>query len=208
MTRALAAALLLALVAGCGYGPPPGEKTAQLFLGSRPDEARAELDSTEGQRRRWAIIRLARCGNPADAPRLAGALDPAREPVPLNRATAAGALRILGNPVAVPALIQALRDPDPTVRAEALRALGTLQARSERPAIERALRADPAPSARVEAAYALRRLADLEALPALALALEDPDESVVFAAHDALQQISGAQRPPHRRHWEAPSPRP
>jgi HEAT repeat protein len=203
MTRALlAAALAGALLAGCGYGPPPGEKASELFAGQRLDQARAALGSSKSDERRWAIVRLARACDPADAPAIAELLDPQREKTPLVRATAAGALRILGDRAMLPTLTRSLRDPDTTVRVEAARAIGYLGGPADIPALAHALRSDHDPRARVEAAYALQRVGSPDALPALAAALDDMDESVVFASHSALKELTRRDLPPYRRQWE------
>ncbi len=82
---------------------------------------------------------------------------------PLSRAkrrgflrNAAVALGNLGDPAAVPILIQTLeREPEPLVRGHAAWALGQLHHPHVRPALERAQSADPDPSVRREAAGAL-----------------------------------------------------
>jgi HEAT repeat protein len=74
------------------------------------------------------------------------------------------ALGQIGTP-AVPALSQALTDPDPLVRVEACRALGYMGAKAN------------------------------EAVPALTLALNDPQEAVQLEAARALGDIGDAAGP-------------
>lgn len=92
------------------------------------------------------------------------------------------------NPAVLPALTQALADPDPQVRAAAALALG--ESREER-AIEPLLKAlqDPVWLVRASAAGALGRLANPAAIPSLEGALHDSDPAVARRAEFALQQI-------------------
>lgn len=196
----VAAALCLAL-AGCGYGPRSSEKWAELFKGQRLDQARSALDNPSGDERRWAIIRLSRGGNTADAALMRERLDPKTEKSPVIRATAIGAIRILGDRSMVPEIAECMGDPDATVRAEAVRTVGYLGVASDAPGLIRSLFADPAPAVRVEAAYALLRIKAVDAVPALAAALDDRDESVVFATHYALRELTQRDLPPYKDYW-------
>ena len=55
---------LVAAMAGCAaYGPPSGEKWAELTLGNRPTGARRDLNDPSPQVRRWAILRLTSRGD-------------------------------------------------------------------------------------------------------------------------------------------------
>lgn len=208
MKRLFMAAVLPCLLAGCGYGPSAGEKSAELFRGERLDQARYDLTSDNSEARRWAVIRLARAGNVSDAMAIAERLDPNRESVPLIRVTAAGAIRILGERSMIPTLTRSLRDPDATVRVESARAIGYLGGAADVPTLVHTLRNDPDPRVRVEAAYALRRMGATEALPALAAALEDRDESVVFACHYALRELTQKDLPPFKEYWLKGTARP
>jgi HEAT repeat protein len=54
---------------------------------------------------------------------------------------------------------------------------------------------------RILAAYTLGRLGEDDAVPALVAALDDPHESVAFAAHWSLVAITNDDRPPTREAW-------
>lgn len=206
MTRSIALLALIALVlaaAGCrSYGPPAGEKMRRLFAGHNPQRDREQLKHTSADVRRWSLISIGRHGDPNAAQAVAPLLDPATEPVPLLRATAAETLRELGNPAAVPALRNAAHDPHPTVRADAVRSLGALGDHSEIPHLARILKADPNPDVRLQAVWALRRIHAHAVRQHLVHALSDPHESVAFAAHAALIHITGHNLPPFPHHWK------
>ena len=199
-----ASALFCLALAGCGYGPRSGEKWAELLTGARVEQARSALDSSSGDERRWAIIRLSRAGNPADAALIAPLLDPRREASPVIRATAIGAIRTLGDRGMLPELVRSLRDPDTTVRVEAARAIGYLGVPSDATPLVYALFDDLDAAVRVEAAYALLRIKAVNAVPSLAAALDDRDESVVFASHYALRELTQRDLPPYKDYWTPP----
>ena len=84
---------------------------------------------------------------------------------PIKRAKRRGLLRNvcvalgnIGDPVAIPALVEALADTEPLVRGHAAWALGRLNAESARPALESLATSDPEPSVQAEARYALSLL--------------------------------------------------
>jgi hypothetical protein len=94
------------------------------------------------------------------------------------------------------ALVEALNDPSPRVRAEAARGLGRLGYRTlaRAPLLQRL--EDPAPDVREAAATALGRLRDSWAIPALRnLAEMERTTQVRRAAWEALRHISDAQGP-------------
>lgn len=84
---------------------------------------------------------------------------------PIKRAKRRGLLRNvcvalgnIGDPAAIPALVEALADAEPLVRGHAAWALGRLNAESARSAIDSLAASDPEPSVRDEARYALSLL--------------------------------------------------
>jgi len=100
--------------------------------------------------------------------------------------------------VAVPALLQALKDRDPTLRGAAAFALGSIGAQPEKtvPALIEALK-DPENRVRQSAADALGEFhsESSSAVPALAAALADPDDQVRQTAAKSLISFgSEAQR--------------
>ena len=84
---------------------------------------------------------------------------------PIKRAKRRGLLRNvcvalgnIGDPAAIPALLEALADAEPLVRGHAAWALGRLNAESARPALESLATSDAEPSVQAEARYALSLL--------------------------------------------------
>jgi epoxyqueuosine reductase len=84
---------------------------------------------------------------------------------PIKRAKRRGLLRNvcvalgnIGDPAAIPALIEALSDAEPLVRGHAAWALGSLNAEDARPALQSLAAEDPEPSVQAEARYALSLL--------------------------------------------------
>lgn len=205
-SRLAIAALALLPALGCtGYGPSGDEKARQIFVGGRPNRAIEQLLSPQADERRWAIVSLAREGDPRSVEALTALLDRKNEPVPLVRATAAVGLRMIGDRRALPALTRAARDPDAVVRADVARSLGMLGGADEIPVLAALLRpaGEPDAAVRLQAAQALQRLAADAALPELISALQDPDDSVSFAAHYALITLTGQNLPPDPRPWRA-----
>jgi putative membrane-bound dehydrogenase-like protein len=86
------------------------------------------------------------------------------------------------------ALVRALKDRDPDVRAQSVRALGERAvASATAPLI--GLLGDPEPAVRLQAIIALGRIAKPEAVPALLPFLGDDDRYLAFAARQALRRI-------------------
>jgi len=105
------------------------------------------------------------------------------------RAHAAVALGRLGNPSAVPALIQALTDQERTVRREAAKALAFLKDSRAAAPLAKALHDDDR-NVRFYAAYALGEVRDPATAPALLDALRDEAWCVRDQAAWALRQIA------------------
>lgn len=101
------------------------------------------------------------------------------------RMAAASALGHLGEPRAVPALVEALSDPDPRVRTRVARACGTLGRAGAVSPLETRLD-DEAVSVRREAARALGRIATDRALVALLDRIDDSSETVRYVVVGAL----------------------
>jgi len=89
----------------------------------------------------------------------------------------------------VPALEEAVHDPNPDVRAAALQALRVLAGREAMPNLVRALEADPDAVVRWQAAVELEALRAPEALPALQAGLRDRDPLVRASAVEALRGV-------------------
>jgi len=97
---------------------------------------------------------------------------------------------MIGDPAAVPALVERLSDRSKDVRRAAAQALALLGEESATPGLVGALLGDVSSYVRWEAAKALRELADLSALPELLEALAaDTNSYVRYAAAEALGAI-------------------
>ncbi|MDE0342614.1 MAG: HEAT repeat domain-containing protein, partial [Deltaproteobacteria bacterium] len=83
-----------------------------------------------------------------------------RAPEEPIRCAAARALGALGDESAAPALVEALLDPDPDVRADAMGALARCARPQDAPAIRRSLRGDPVGEVKTAAARTLGRFKD------------------------------------------------
>lgn len=113
-----------------------------------------------------------------------------------DRIAAARRLGALPDRRAVMALLEALADPSPRLRAEAAKSLGRLGYRSMARAALLSRLQDPDPDVRQAAALALGQLRDSWAIPALRhLAVTERAAQVRRAAWTALRQIDEAQSP-------------
>jgi len=199
---AIGAFILATGVAGCtGYGPPSGIEYHRLFFGYGQSYTAEGLLSPSAIIRRWSIISLARHGDPKAADAFMLMLNKSQEPVPLVRATAAVGLRVLGDKRAIPALVTACGDPEPIVRADAVRTLGDLGGPAEVAGLASLGRRDPDSNVRLEAIYAIHKIGGEDAIPIFIAALSDSDESVAFAAHSALLSQTGQQFSPDKNQW-------
>jgi hypothetical protein len=160
VTRAslAAAAAAVLLLGGC---PRPRGEAPSPSPASPPVVPAAEGD------RPWAQ------GSPAQRARIAAAIARWRTAGPEEAVEIGRRLAAEGEP-AVPALLEALRSPDPTTRGHAAYVLGAVRDRRTLPAIAEAS-ADPVPFVRYEAAGALLELKDARGFAVLVAGLEDPD---------------------------------
>lgn len=109
------------------------------------------------------------------------------------RMYACSALGELGDPAAIPVLIDAAIASIPNVRAYAVAALGKLEEREAKIAVREGLR-DPHVLVRLAAAKAAANSRDEEAIPYLEFkVLEDPEKAVREASIEALAEI-GSRR--------------
>lgn len=102
------------------------------------------------------------------------------------RAVAASVLGKLGDPRAIPALIEALHDP--AAAREAASALGELGARQALDALFNAMTSEDV-QVRFAAVEAVGKLGEARAVEALVYALRDPDDAVRMKAAEALGRI-------------------
>jgi HEAT repeat protein len=142
------------------------------------------LDSPSRDHRWWAVRALAALDEPAG---WLGAIRGLEDPDPSVRQCAALALRHRPVVEAVPALCQALADPDRLTARLAADALGAVGPAATS-ALVRAL-ISPSPAVRIEAARALADLRDRESIPALFAALDDPSTVVQYWVEEALERM-------------------
>lgn len=107
---------------------------------------------------------------------------------PGDRADADARSRRRGDPRAVAALVEALKDTDQEVRESAMQALATMRAPEALDAIRASLK-DPNASVREQAAFALGQYRDKASVDSLAAALADSSANVREQAVFALGQI-------------------
>jgi hypothetical protein len=91
---------------------------------------------------------------------------------------------------ALPPLLEALRDPDPALRANAAYLLGHFRDRRTVPALVAAT-ADPEPAVRYEAAAALLEVQDARGFAVLVAGLEDPDARLRAKCRQVLVERAG-----------------
>ena len=200
---AIAAIVLATAVAGCNtYGPPLHTQFHEMFFGHSQGYIADGLLSPSPLVRRWSIVTLARHGDPQAADAFILMLDPVREPVALVRATAVVGLRVIGDKRAIPALVTACADPEPIVRTDAARALGVMGGPPEIATLVSLARRDPDANVRLEAVYAIRNISGQDTIPIFIAALSDPDESIAFAAHAALMDLTGLRYSPDKTQWQ------
>ncbi|MHC4380836.1 MAG: HEAT repeat domain-containing protein [Planctomycetota bacterium] len=101
------------------------------------------------------------------------------------------------------ALMELLRSPDPTVRAQSALSLGLVRANIALPPITDLLSGDQAADVRTAAAYALGQLRSTSSTLPLIGALKDPSELTAGAARAALVRIHGRDMGPDPDSWRA-----
>lgn len=92
---------------------------------------------------------------------------------------------------AVPHLISRLKDANPMVRGEVIKALGELKVKSAAISIYRLLLHDPSPLVRANSAIALGKMEYRDAIPAIIPLLDRPDIRERLAAIEALGKLGG-----------------
>jgi HEAT repeat protein len=203
-----AVALILPFAAGPDalLADVAGGAIEELGAGAWPG-LRAALASQDGPARRGALAAVARAaerGLPRDE--AAAAVAPLLgEADPAVRLAAADALWRLRSPAAVPALLQAVGDPDAGVRVKVFGALGGFGRGSNAAEVGAALVAgtrDASPAVREQAAQGLATLGPPYArwIEALAPLLDDPDAGVRAAAESTLDRKGDDGRAAVRAH--------
>lgn len=199
---AIAAALLAASTIG-GCASYIGT-TARSFLN------RAEHDPDPNIR----YLAYAKLANPncyddeaqkAEAVRvLARRLRGEREPV-VSRAVICHTLGELDRIEARPALLKALDDPEPAVRAEACRALGKVGRPEDSRPLARLMAADNQIDGRIAAIEGIGslRVADPDIATILIDGMEDRDPAIRLASYDSIRSISGKDLGPDPKAWRA-----
>jgi len=169
--------------------PPPREAIAPLAAAVRDPEADVRTSAL------YTLTRLGQQpnGGPGVTPAILGAL---KDPEPGVRKVAAGAFRSMEAPPrnAIPPLVDALRDENAEVRAEAafgLMGFYSPPAREAIPALSAAFARDPDRQVRINAARALGLMGPVarDAVPVLRAGLRDEDERIRAVAAEALQTI-------------------
>jgi HEAT repeat protein len=85
----------------------------------------------------------------------------------------------------------ALQDPDVDVRVTACQALGRLGGADSSRLLGQALASDTSVDVRIAATKALGEMHDPQAVPMLAVALEDPDPAIQFSGVEAMRLATG-----------------
>lgn len=117
------------------------------------------------------------------------------------RSGIAEAIGSIGNPIAVPALIEALENSvDFNDRWTLVEALGSLKDEAASPALVKTL-SDPEIYVRRAAAIALGEIRDPNTVADLALALNDPDDDVRRAAAKSLEQFGTPEASEAVKQW-------
>jgi HEAT repeat protein len=169
------------------------------FDSTGPMDLVGEIRSARGERRALAAYELSRRpsygSDPAERKALAAAVLESFE------SEAGGDLRIrrslalalgrLGDPVAVPALIQALEDPDAETVLYGVWALGAIGDPRAVEAVASRLRHED-PGVRKMATFALGQIGDPRAIPSLQVALQDATPDVGWNAAVALARLGDA----------------
>ena len=144
-----------------------------------------------------AIRALGRIGDPSSAPSLLKLLTAAdTDPhVRLEALQAIGALHIESGSPVVNTLLDFLSDPDPAMRAAALRSTAALDTEGFVTVLS-GLDPDPHWSVRAALASTLATLPPENGLPRLREMLNDTDQRVIAPVLDALVKLKAADAPP------------
>jgi HEAT repeat protein len=115
---------------------------------------------------------------------------------PLVRASAAEILGDFGQPRALTVMIQALQDPDVSVRAYVANSIGLLGAPDLLPILQARLEAEETPRVKAELLVARYRLGKQQDLQQLFDLLADGDESLAIAILNILDDLARRKTPP------------
>jgi hypothetical protein len=188
------AALVLVLASGCAQTQPRlfGPTTAASFMNlieKDPDPnvryrayqalGTQRVYDNSSQKARAARLLLSR-------------LDPTREPL-ASRAAICRTLGVLGDPIARDALIRLVRDPDPQLKTEAIRALGQVGQPEDATVLMQIMTLDHDPDCKVAAieGLGLLKIADPRTEGYLVQAMDDENPAIRLASLESLRKISG-----------------
>jgi HEAT repeat protein len=199
---------LAALCAGCGApGPTTGQNFRDLFGASRVDDEIQGLSNDDPAVRRWSINRLTARGRIDLAPDITLLVSRKLEESPDVRAAAAAALRQMSIREAAPFLARNLDDPSPFVMRQVIEALGSIGSAGQVPDLLKVVASKDQPGdMRCAAARAVGQIGDESAAPGLIENLDDPNQNVAAAVHEALVQVArtdmGLGKGPWQRWWD------
>jgi HEAT repeat protein len=207
-------------------GPPSGSRLARLILCAAalglPACGARHIGTTAGSFLRHAredtdpnlrYLAYAKLADPAcytqgdpqkeEAVKLLSESLHGREQSLAIRATICKSLGQIGLPSARPALLQALRDPDPLIRSEAARALGLVGTPDDATALAQVMTTDISRDCRVAAIDALASLRGADARIDLKLAegMQNPDPAIRASSYAALRDITGQDLGEDFRPW-------
>jgi HEAT repeat protein len=115
----------------------------------------------------------------------------ADDPCSIYRAEAVRTLGALGTPAATEGLQRALGDKEASVRIAACRAWGQRGGQESLDALSRVLGKDADVDVRTAAARELASFKDPAVIPALGLALDDPDPALQYQVVESLEEVTG-----------------
>lgn len=116
-----------------------------------------------------------------------------REQSVAMRAAICKTLGRLERPAARPALLAAMRDPEPLIRAEACRAIGQVGTQEDALALAQVMTTDTSRDCRIAAIDAISRLEVTDPRIQLKLAegMRNPDPAIRASSYAALQEVTG-----------------
>jgi HEAT repeat protein len=129
-------------------------------------------------------------------------LNPTLEPL-ASRAAICRSLGEIGDPVARDALIRLLRDPDPQLKSEAIRALGKVGKPEDATVLMQIMTLDNDPDCKVAAieGLGLLKIPDIRTEGYLVQAMDDDNPGIRLAALDSLRKITGQDLGVHPEPW-------